>query len=132
MTVIPLYAPAHGMSPAPAAAAVAVPGLRDLGAGRLHAAPGVGHPADAGSSAVSATVRGLTAREREVLLLLADGLSNREVALHLYISEATVKSHVARVLATLQVRDRVQAVIVAFRAGLVPLAGPRPTCPCCS
>lgn len=132
MTVIPLYAPARGMSPATAAAAVAVPGLRNLGPGRRHAAPGVGRPADAGSSAVSATLRGLTAREREVLLLLADGLSNREVALHLYISEATVKSHVARVLATLQVRDRVQAVIVAFHAGLVPLAGPRPTCPCCA
>jgi DNA-binding NarL/FixJ family response regulator len=105
--------------------------IRVLAAGDAVVAPSVtrrlldrfAHRLPAGDDP-SPLVDQLTDREREVLLEVAQGLSNAEIARRLYLSEATVKTHVAHMLMKLGLRDRVQAVVFAYESGLVT---PSPT-----
>ena len=71
-----------------------------------------------------ATLEVLTDREREVLALVARGWSNAEIAERLYLSAATAKTHVGRLLMKLQARDRTQLVVIAYETGLVTPGGP--------
>ncbi|KAB1647431.1 response regulator transcription factor [Pseudoclavibacter sp. CFCC 14310] len=83
-------------------------------------------PADLPSTASArAAIATLTPREREVLVLMSEALSNAEIAARLHLSETTVKTHVGHVLMKLDARDRVQAVVQAFHAGI---AAPAPEC----
>jgi DNA-binding NarL/FixJ family response regulator len=99
--------------------------VRSAAAGQSVLDPGVQRRLLAAASARAPETRpdrglpdGLTAREADVLRLIAGGLSNREIAARLYVSEATVKSHINRLFAKTGVRDRAQAVQYAYRHGL--------------
>jgi DNA-binding NarL/FixJ family response regulator len=92
--------------------------LLDTYAHRL-GSPGDGGPSERLGPLQREQLAQLTAREHEVLLLVARSMSNAEIAERLVLSEATVKSHVGRILAKLDLRDRVQIVVFAYESGLV-------------
>ncbi|KAB1117620.1 response regulator [Micromonospora aurantiaca] len=101
----------HGIRTVASGAALLAPEVTRQLVGRYAARirPAEGAPTDVG----------LTPRELEVLRLIADGLSNSEIAARLVISQETVKTYVSRILTKLDLRDRVQAVVYAYRTGLV-------------
>jgi DNA-binding NarL/FixJ family response regulator len=76
-------------------------------------------PEPAAAAAAHAALDQLTGREREVLELVAKGQSNAEIAATLYVSHATVKTHVSRLLMKLDARDRAQLVMIAYETGVV-------------
>ena len=71
-----------------------------------------------------AAVESLTAREMEVFSLITRGLSNAEIGAELFISDTTVKTHVTRLLQKLDLRDRAQAIVLAYQTGLFDTSGP--------
>jgi DNA-binding NarL/FixJ family response regulator len=80
-------------------------------------------PATGGSAVTSAALEQLTDREREVLELIAKGQSNAEIASSLFVSHATVKTHVSRLLMKLDARDRAQLVMIAYETGVASPGG---------
>ncbi|MGH3762391.1 response regulator [Actinophytocola sp.] len=88
------------------------------------------HDREPAAPAIHRDLTALTPREREVLTLLGRGRSNAELAEELTLSEATVKTHVARIFAKLALRDRAQAVVLAYETGLVAPGDPAAGSPC--
>lgn len=95
------------------------PMLQGLTAGNSISSPSAADEKTSSPSAFAPELESLTEREREVLIEIAHGLSNQEIADKLYVSLPTVKTHVAHLLAKINARDRVQAVVFAYEAGLV-------------
>ncbi|MFG2622984.1 response regulator [Streptomyces sp. NPDC048507] len=125
-----LRAGASGFLLKDAPPAAMINGIRTVARGEALLAPAVtrhliGHyaqhlqPADSNRAGREDVVRALTPRELDVLCQLAEGLSNTEIAEELFIAPETVKTYVSRILTKLDLRDRVQAVVVAHRTGLV-------------
>lgn len=94
-------------------------GVRAVAAGEVALAPGVAALLVKRAAAPVAEAPVLSAREREVLRLVAEGLSNREIGEHLFLGEATVKTHLLHAFAKLEVRDRTRAVTRAMELGLL-------------
>ena len=108
-----------------------IAGIRTIAAGDALLSPAItkrviGEFTRMPRAAPPAAIRELSERELEVFRLIARGLSNAEIGQELFISETTVKTHVTHILSKLDLRDRVQAVVLAYQTGLVEPGAPRP------
>lgn len=117
--LLPRLGAGDGHGPAPTSATS--PEVSDAATGSLGevGGPGIAGAVSRLDDADASRLESLTPREREVLVLIATGLSNTEIGERLYLAQPTVKTHVGRILMKLEARDRVQAVVLAYEAGLV-------------